>query len=46
MLLELWQAWGRDRFPREAVPVTKHTLSEEPFPNVQSELPWRSFIPL
>ncbi|KAK4818862.1 hypothetical protein QYF61_020081 [Mycteria americana] len=39
MLLELWQAWCRDHFPGEPVPVTDHPPSEEPFPNVQSELP-------
>ena len=38
-LLELWQAWCRDHLPGEPVPVTNHPLSEEPFPNVQSEFP-------
>ncbi|KAK4806146.1 hypothetical protein QYF61_001069 [Mycteria americana] len=33
------QAWCRDHFPGEPVPVTDHPLSEEPFPYVQSELP-------
>ncbi|KAK4806763.1 hypothetical protein QYF61_005559 [Mycteria americana] len=33
------QAWCRDHFPGEPVPVIDHPLSEEPFPNVQSELP-------
>jgi len=32
-------AWCHDNFPGEPVPVTDHLLSEEPFPNVQSELP-------
>ncbi|KAK4807096.1 hypothetical protein QYF61_018437 [Mycteria americana] len=40
-LLELRQAWCCDHFPGEPVPVTNHPLSEEPFPNVQSELPLR-----
>ncbi|KAK4807107.1 hypothetical protein QYF61_018448 [Mycteria americana] len=35
------KAWCRDHFPGEPVPVTDHPLSEEPFPNVQSELPLR-----
>ena len=39
MLLELWQVWCHDHFTEEPVPVTNHPLSEEPFPNVQSELP-------
>ena len=39
MLLELWQAWCRNQSPGEPIPVTDHPLSEEPFPNVQSELP-------
>lgn len=34
MLLELWQAW----FPGEPVPATDQPLSEEPFPNVHSEV--------
>ena len=38
MVLELWQAWCRDSFPGEPVPVTNHPLSEESFSNVQSEL--------
>jgi len=38
MLLELGQAWCRDNFPGEPVPVTNHLLSEELFPNVSSEL--------
>ena len=38
-LLELQQVWCHDRFPEESVPVTNHPLSEEPVPNVQSELP-------
>lgn len=37
--LELWQAWCCDHFHRQPVPVTDHPLSEEPFPNAQSELP-------
>jgi len=37
-LLELWQVGCRHCFPGEPVPVTKHALSEEPFPQVQSEL--------
>lgn len=39
MLFDLCQAWGRDRFPGEPVPVTERSLGEELFPNVQSELP-------
>ena len=39
MLLELWQAWSHDQFHGDPVLVTNHTLSEEPFPNVLSELP-------
>ena len=39
MLFELTQAWFHDHFPGDAVPVTDHTLSEEFFPNVQTELP-------
>jgi len=38
MLLKLWQAWCHDHFPGEAVPVTGHPLSEDPFANIQSEL--------
>lgn len=38
-LLEFWQAWCCDHFPGEPVPVPDHHPSEEPFPNVQSELP-------
>lgn len=37
--LELWQAWCHNDFPGEPVLVTDHPLSEEPSPNVQSELP-------
>lgn len=36
--LELWQAWCRDHFPGETVPVTNHPLREELFSNAQSEL--------
>ena len=39
MLLELGQAWCHVHFPGDPVPVTGHPLSEEHFPNVQSELP-------
>lgn len=39
MLLELSQAWCCDHFPEESVPVTNRLLSEEHFPNLQSELP-------
>jgi len=37
--LELRQAWCLDNFPGERVPMTDHHLNEEPFPNVQSQLP-------
>ena len=43
MFVELWQAWCHDHIPGEPVPVTDHPLSEEPFPNVQSELPLMQF---
>lgn len=39
MLLEFWWAWDSDHFPGKPVPVTNHSLSEEYFPNVQSEMP-------
>jgi len=39
MLLELQQAWCRDLFPGEPVPVTDHPPNKKPFPNVQCELP-------
>lgn len=38
---ELCQAWCSDIFPRKPAPVADHPLSEEPFPNVQSEPPPR-----
>lgn len=39
MLLELCRAWCCAHFLREAVPVPSHSLSEEPFPNVEPEPP-------
>lgn len=39
MLLEHCQAWCWDQFPGKSLPGTNHLLSEEPFPNVQAELP-------
>ena len=38
MLLEFWQDWSHDHSPGKPGPGTDHRLSEEPFPNVQSEL--------
>lgn len=38
MLFELWQTSFHDLFPGETVPVSSHPLSEEPFPDIQSEL--------
>lgn len=39
-LVELWQTWGCDHFPRKPVPVHKHSLAEEPESNLN--LPWQS----
>lgn len=38
MLHEHQQAWGHDSFLRELVPLLGHPLTEEPFPNMASEL--------
>lgn len=38
-LHEFCQAWDHDHFLGDPVPMTDHTLSEEPFPNVQAYLP-------
>lgn len=43
MLLEFWQVWCHDHFSGESVLVINHSLSEELFPYVQSEIPPMQF---
>lgn len=40
-LIELCEAWCSNFFPGKPAPGSDHLLSEEPFPNVQSDPPLR-----
>lgn len=42
-LVKLWQSCCLGHFHREPVSVTNHLLGEQPFPNVQPELPLMQF---
>lgn len=43
-LIELCEAWCSNFFPGKPAPGADHPLSEEPFPNVQSEPLLRELI--
>lgn len=43
-VIQTEQAWYHNCFPGDPLQLTNHAVSEEPFPNIQLEQLWHSFI--